>query len=106
MTATGWCDGLRTMIAFALSRPQPSVTPGTVPLWGTGARFVNSDSRRLFRPRPRAEWFKPVQRGDLKMQAGGNRHREAVIAVAQGVGFDEDPAFDVIPQPEARLASS
>ena len=31
MTATGWRDGLRTMIAFVFTRPQPSVTPGTGP---------------------------------------------------------------------------
>jgi hypothetical protein len=31
MTATGWCDGLRTTIALVFTRPQPSVTPGTGP---------------------------------------------------------------------------
>ena len=43
------------------------------------------------------------QRGDLEIQAGGDRHREAVIAVAQGVDLDEDPVIEVVAQPEPHV---
>ena len=86
MTATGWCDGLRTIIAFVFTRPQPSVTPGT----GPALKYALGPWIPTETMVPAATGVQVAglsERGNLEIQTSRYRYRESAIAVAQGVGL-------------------